>query len=987
MRKTMNEITFSPKTEPENRFCSWSGRAFRPRPRRLGVWLCNSGQMILCLFISTCVYLGQTGSTAAPTAGLAAGTANVPKPSTPPALSGNQGLTSPVPQLATPGASSSVAPAPPASLSGPVTPAPAQMRMSPNAAPKSAATNPLATPGSSIKGLASPGQSSAVSGSPLAVPAAVPGRTPAGVPAAKVPGAASPNGKSAGSAPTTRQGSAPAPTTPKPKPVENPIIAAMIQKPAPGTSAIVGTPLSVNDLLRGVSNPRQRYISLSAYWTLTQKLGIYNICIQHANDVNACIQQHSPAPTGNNLILLRSAQLLAVQKVKEAELDFIQAQFRFANTITDGRLHLTESNYFAGVSSEKEKEILTKTLSIPSDPPTTMEYNTRLEEIAKTRGASGMAKTLGITIPLQYGIVKSRVEESTQAYDNLLKLFRTGNSSQELVLAALDNTTRAKTDMFDAVIEYNRMIAAYVTETVAANVRGADLMATLNQYAEEVVPVKQVRFDSTRSKGSRVPPTFAPSDASSNSQGVNPGGISPYNNASTNNASTNNASMSPPISANSAPSTRSPSSIPVAGTNNNPELPAGYGTTQAVPGALLSAGTPNHQLSGPVANPASPSYTPNAGTGSPTLPQNNIGTGSPIYGVDSIINNANSNDRSNMPAGQSGTPSGSSWPVLSPPASPQAPAPTTPERNENGPMPFSTKNFHSESPLVYSEIIIRGQAPLTRPGTPGVPPTGTVPNPGKTAAPSSTAPSSTTQDPLTTQPVFPPEKQQIINELVRALFPVKAEESGAGDSPIIEIPLTIRKAIERSQGNSAARLGIVESYWKLRSKISELEVEKSILQSCQLVYSSFEKGGASSAHNTNPELTALIGSFKAAISAANARIYQARINIRYSQIDLMQKMGQTTDTGWPVPSSYPYCGPSYRLEIDKARRNNFSLATESVLIPEKLKTIQMIGMALGPVSELFRPNISSLQTPNDGYLYLKTLENNRDSAILFIRLV
>ncbi|MDO5566195.1 MAG: hypothetical protein Q4G59_06015 [Planctomycetia bacterium] len=258
-----------------------------------------------------------------------------------------------------------------------------------------------------------------------------------------------------------------------------------------------------------------------------------------------------------------------------------------------------------------------------------------------------------------------------------------------------------------------------------------------------------------------------------------------------------------------------------------------------------------------------------------------------------------------------------------------------------------------------------------------------APQSGNTTA----TPPATTQDPLTTPPAFPPEKQQIINELVRALFPVKAGESGAGDSPILEIPMTLRKAIDRSQGNSAARLAIVEAYWKLRSKISELEVEKAILQSCQLVYSSFEKEVSRGVGASNPELTALIGSFKAAISAADARIYQAKINIRYCQIDLMQKMGQTTDTGWPVPSSYPYCGPSYRLEIDKARRNNFTLATESVLIPEKLKTIQMIGMALGPIAELFRPNISSLRTTNDGYLYLKTLENKRDSAILFIQLV
>lgn len=555
----------------------------------------------------------------------------------------------------------------------------------------------------------------------------------------------------------------PATVSPKTPPADSPIVIALLKAPAAGTSIITGTPLPLKDFLTGAGSSAMRYRHLCAYWSCAEKLAQYNIALLHANDVDSCINRYKGQPPASALPLLQSAQLLAAQRVKEAESEFVYTQFVFANQYLGGEQKLLRENYYKSTSEERQK-ILTSILVIPSDIPTSAPYNTRMDEIGKARSLSGIARTLGMTLPLQYEVVRNRIEESNQTYNNLLVLFRQQNASDEQILSALDRATQARYDMIEAVIEYNRMIAGYTSETVSNSVRGNTLLYTLNIFNETM----------------RQEPLIKP---------------------------------------------------------------VGY---EAPLGTARQSG-PNR-----------------------TFMESTT--------VKRLVSDA-------------------------------------------------TETSHSES--------------------------------------------------------ISPEQHLAIRELTVTLFPVQSKESGAGDSPIIEIPLTLRQAIGNIN-DSRTRLEVVECYWKLRAKIAELGIENGVLFSLQQMSNNFDRQLAPLGDRATPDLISLGGAFKAAVFGSLSRIAKMKIDIRYLQIELMQQIGQTTENGWPLPSSVPYCGPTYRLESDRASRTTFTLATESILIPEKLESAQAMGIRMGTPAELFRPNIAAISTPADGYLYLKTLDNKRQIAILFV---
>ncbi|MBR5627628.1 MAG: hypothetical protein IKW74_08440, partial [Thermoguttaceae bacterium] len=99
----------------------------------------------------------------------------------------------------------------------------------------------------------------------------------------------------------------------------------------------------------------------------------------------------------------------------------------------------------------------------------------------------------------------------------------------------------------------------------------------------------------------------------------------------------------------------------------------------------------------------------------------------------------------------------------------------------------------------------------------------------------------------------------------------------------------------------------------------------------------------------------------------------------------IQRTGQSVENGWPIPVSMPHCGPTYRLELQNAQRT-FTSMTESVLIPEKIHAVQEIGLTMGPLEYLFRPQME-LNSQDEACLYLATLQNKRDQALAYVRMV
>lgn len=233
---------------------------------------------------------------------------------------------------------------------------------------------------------------------------------------------------------------------------------------------------------------------------------------------------------------------------------------------------------------------------------------------------------------------------------------------------------------------------------------------------------------------------------------------------------------------------------------------------------------------------------------------------------------------------------------------------------------------------------------------------------------------------------IPIEQFSTIKAMMQILYVVNPNQTGAGNSPILEIPLSLKDAIGNTS-DSMRRLEIVDLYWELRTLLAELEIEKGIFLSLQTTGSSLEQQLRQQGSNPDQNFAALVSCWRSTTAESNARKTDLQIKIRNTQISLMEKLGRTTENGWPIPISFPYCGPSYRLEIGNARQDSFVLLAQCVLIPEKLQAIQAMSKEMGRPETLFRPEIASLNQVSDCWIYLKILENKRSAALSFVKMI
>ncbi|MBO7707914.1 MAG: hypothetical protein J6S42_04470 [Thermoguttaceae bacterium] len=224
------------------------------------------------------------------------------------------------------------------------------------------------------------------------------------------------------------------------------------------------------------------------------------------------------------------------------------------------------------------------------------------------------------------------------------------------------------------------------------------------------------------------------------------------------------------------------------------------------------------------------------------------------------------------------------------------------------------------------------------------------------------------------------EQEEQLRQITKVIYEVPPTHSGGGDAEIVEIPLSLFEALSQIQ-NSADRLAAVESYWSLRSSIAHLNIEIHIRESAEKAAGVLEKAAIDT-----PDFQALMAVYRVYLSSADARIAQLRVEIREGQIDLMRKTQRSTERGWPIPSSTPWYG-NYTLRSEAAQSRSFELASEAILIPEKIRAGYASGFSLGSPENLFTPEISTFERIDDGYLYLKTLENKRQAALGYVRVL
>ena len=196
---------------------------------------------------------------------------------------------------------------------------------------------------------------------------------------------------------------------------------------------------------------------------------------------------------GNAQTVMRNEQLptddvdvalqLVAQQELALELEFIQAQYRFLVQSAECRVQSgayrsqrSNVNYSAPYTLNSELSTLNSPLPIPADFPLAVPYNTKFEELKKTRTLSQKSLLLNHTIPLQYQAIVARTAARSLANNQWVTVLEKNRQSPVTQLEALAQEEMA---LIRAIIEYNHQVDEYVIETFGTNIPEKQLLAAI----------------------------------------------------------------------------------------------------------------------------------------------------------------------------------------------------------------------------------------------------------------------------------------------------------------------------------------------------------------------------------------------------------------------------------------------------------------------------------------------------------------------------
>lgn len=753
-------------------------------------------------------------------------------------------------------------------------------------------------------------------------------------------------------------------TVPTQKSVAARRIAALCEMKNP---AIDGEPLSLEKLLYGASAPSERYRRLAAYWDLAGKRAYCNLCAECANFATVCadrVQKRSEGATvpQETAAFLNASRLVAAQRREAARVDFIRSQHAFDAAFSSAAARraawvrrANEAQAQADAAKVAAANVGTPTspvLYLPTATPSADVYETRFDEMSRRRWLSNEAARLNVALPLFYEATRSRGEQAQHEWNNLNAAFNAPGTSETVLFAALDRYWAASREMLAAATRYNQAIAAYVAETVPGTLRGAALLATLNQRPSVAATTSK---DGADSGNSGAAPQNAPSTARQ---------------TFADETSVASASYVAPVAA--------PNASPVAPTSF--VEPAPKPDLTPTPGARLEpadAATPATPAEPLPPTPTEPAPQPETPTPSEPAPQPEAPPST------EPAPQPEAPPPSTEPAPTAASASDPSTFVVTgyEPRRPAPPTPPTPEQTGAADAPGAAASFVGR--------IVRGQAPETPETTavdasaeatqtvqkPQTPPSGAAP---QNAQPPQNAPNApSAQTPQTANA----GASRRVAETVAVLFATpKAEPSpnGGADGPL-EVATTLRSALERVPVSE--RAAVVRAYWRLQEASARVAVESALAQT---LTQAFNELNAKTSGAENAAATETARLYLAAALGAQARVAEARIVKRDAQIALIRRTRRPLGEGWPIPATLPFAGATYRLETPST--TNPTLALEGAVIPENLKTIETIGAAFGPPATLCSFDVSPASAANP-LVPLATLEKKRESLLLFIELV
>lgn len=240
--------------------------------------------------------------------------------------------------------------------------------------------------------------------------------------------------------------------------------AGYLEVPSDPQSSIRGKALPVARLLDGVRSPETRRQLLRSYWELTGLLVEYNMRFDAERRAAHWFKDADKTNDQARKNYLRGTFHYLQPKRQVTEIAFSKAQYRLAEQI----------KYAKGVTLAEED------FPIPCEFPIFKKYETYSDKIART----GRSRSLGRLIPTQEQLVGYRRNGFIASENLLIEAMKNPGQFQTLV-TQLQQRTESFVELADAIIEYNKMIADYATDTIGPEIDTQRLIGALIELPKQ----------------------------------------------------------------------------------------------------------------------------------------------------------------------------------------------------------------------------------------------------------------------------------------------------------------------------------------------------------------------------------------------------------------------------------------------------------------------------------------------------------------------
>ena len=288
-------------------------------------------------------------------------------------------------------------------------------------------------------------------------------------------------------------------------------------------SPIQGKPFTVAQLLNGVRDPAARRQLLAAYWELAGLLAEWNMRFDTERRVFAWYNEANSARNIPQVEGFTGAFYLAQQQRKATEIAFVKKQYQLVEQ-------------FRSLQGTRATALTPENYPIPSDYPIAKNYVTYVEKIAR----SEHARYVGRLIPHQAELVEAR-KRGRQVTESLFTAtIKNSQLPPQDWISALNQRMGAFVDLITAVVDYNKSIAEYASETVGSNVSNYRLLGAVLELPKadagtgvqppQVATPPQKTLSQLDDRQLLPPMTFAPNESAYSRPMTEPDGAAPPSN-------------------------------------------------------------------------------------------------------------------------------------------------------------------------------------------------------------------------------------------------------------------------------------------------------------------------------------------------------------------------------------------------------------------------------------------------------------------------